>query len=156
MRRGAPPTSEGLLVLLACAALGLAARNTLILGSCLVLVTIRLLRLDGLLHWLMDTGTTFGVFVLILALLAPVADEQIPLRRFVGEIFTRQGAIAVVLAAAGAWLGRYGVDYLKGYPQALVGLIVGSVLGTILLGGIPTGPLILAGLTALLAGILGR
>lgn len=144
------------MVLLACGLLGLVARNPLIFGSCLVLLVLRLLRLDTLLHWVMDSGTNLGVFILVLALLAPVADERIPLRRFVSEIVSRQGLIAIVLATVGAWLGRFGVEYLKGYPQALVGLIVGSIIGTLFLGGIPTGPLILAGLTALLAGIGGR
>lgn len=148
--------TEGLLILLICAAVGLAARNTLIVGSCLVLLALRLLRLDGLLQWFIKAGTSLGVFILVLALLAPVADDRIPLRRFVGELFTRQGAIAVVLAALGALLGRHGVDYLRSDPQALVGLVVGSLLGTIFLGGIPTGPLILAGLTAVLAGLWVR
>ena len=148
--------SQGVLILTLCLAVGLAGRNQLIVASCATLLLLRLAHLDGMLRWVLRSGVNLGVLILIVALLAPLADEQISFRHLLAELGSVQGVLAVVLAAAGAWLGRRGVDYLAAQPQSLVGLIVGSLLGTLLLRGVPTGPLILAGLTALLAGLFGK
>lgn len=145
--------SEGLLILAALAAAGIIGRNRLLIFSALLLLALRLVHADAAVRWLGRSGTNWGVFLMIVALLAPVAADQVGLRRFKEELLSPAGIFAVVLAAAGAYLGRRGIAYLEAEPQILVGLVAGSLLGTLVLRGVPTGPLILAGLTSLLAGL---
>ncbi len=122
-------------------------------------MSLALLRLFGLhtaIRWLDERGTALGIFLLVISLLAPVAGDRLSLRAFARELLRPSGLVGLAIAAAAAYLGRGGVNFLQSYPAALVGLIVGSVLGTIFLGGVPTGPLIAAGVTALLLQALGQ
>jgi uncharacterized membrane protein (DUF441 family) len=130
-------------------------RNGLIAGAALALIGLRLLGLGAAIRWLDHRGTGLGVFLLVLSLLAPVASDRLSLRGFFGELARPSGLVGVAVAAAAAYLGRGGVDFLKAYPAALVGLVVGSLVGTVFLGGVPTGPLIAAGATALLLRLAG-
>jgi uncharacterized membrane protein (DUF441 family) len=150
---GGARVTEGTLILLVLAAAGAIGRNRMLLLASLLLLALRLLRADALVRWIGGGGTNWGVFLMILALLAPIASEDIGLRHFRQEILSPAGIFAILLAAAGAYFGRRGVDYLQAQPQVLVGLVAGSILGTVVLQGVPTGPLILAGLVSLLAGL---
>jgi uncharacterized membrane protein (DUF441 family) len=145
--------TEGSVILAALAVAGAIGRNALMVVCALILLALRLVHADGAIRWLGTNGTNVGVFLMILALLAPVAADEVGLRRFRAELTSPAGVFAILLAAVGAYLGRRGVEYLAAQPQVLVGLVAGSVLGTLLLKGVPTGPLILAGLTSLLAGL---
>jgi uncharacterized membrane protein (DUF441 family) len=145
--------TEGLLILAVLALAGALGRNTMLVAASALLLGLRLVHADGLVRWIGAAGTGWGVFFMILALLAPIARDQIGLRHFRNELLSPAGLLAILLAAAGAYFGRRGVDYLRAEPQILVGLVAGSILGTVFLRGVPTGPLILAGLTSLLAGL---
>jgi uncharacterized membrane protein (DUF441 family) len=147
--------ADAVLILLICVALGLVGRNPVITGAALCLLVLHLARVDFAIRWLDERGTALGIFLLVASLLAPVAAGQLSLRTFVRELLRPSGLVGVVVAAAAAYLGKGGVDFLTVYPAALVGLIVGSVLGTVFLGGVPTGPLIAAGATTLLLQLLG-
>jgi uncharacterized membrane protein (DUF441 family) len=142
-------------ILLGCAALGLLGRNVLIAGAALCLLALHLSRLQFAIRWLDERGTAVGIFLLVTSLLAPVAAGRLSLRAFAAELLRPSGLVGVAVAAVAAYLGRGGVDFLGAYPAALVGLVVGSVIGTIFLRGVPTGPLIAAGLTALCLRVLG-
>jgi uncharacterized membrane protein (DUF441 family) len=142
--------SDGLWILLCCLGLGLLGRNLLIALAAACLALLHLGRVEPLIRWLDERGTAAGIFLLVTSLLAPVAAGRLSLRAFASELLRPSGLIGAAVAAAAAYLGRGGVGFLHAYPAALVGLIVGSVVGTIFFGGVPTGPLIAAGCTALL------
>ncbi len=146
--------NDGLWILLICVGLGLAGRNLLIAGAAACLALLQLGRAEAVIRWLDLRGTALGIFLLVGSLLAPVAAGRLSLRGFTAELLRPSGLIGVAVAAVAAYLGRGGVGFLQSYPAALVGLIVGSFLGTILLRGVPTGPLIAAGTTALLLQLL--
>ena len=142
--------NDAVVVLSICLVLGLIGRNPLIAGASACLLCLALGRLEPAVRWVAANGTTLGVFILLMSLLAPVAAGKVSLRGFGAELLRPSGLIAAGVAAAAAYFGRGGVEYLQTYPAALVGLIAGSVVGTIFLRGVPTGPLIASGVTALL------
>ncbi|MDI3297807.1 MAG: DUF441 family protein [Bacillota bacterium] len=144
---------EPMVILLLLLALGLLARNSLLTGSAAVLILLRLAGADPLLRLLGRYGISAGIFLLILAILVPVADGRISLGHFFGELLRPAGLVAVAVSAAAAYVARGGVELLARQPSVMVGLIVGSIAG-VLVGGVPTGPLIAAGITALLARLL--
>ncbi len=149
-RDGGGALADGLILLLICVALGIAGRNPLIAGAAAVLLLLRLGRVEVAIRFLDQRGTSLGILLLVAGLLAPLAGDRLTMRAFAGELLRPSGWIGLGVAAVAAWFGRNGVDFLHNYPAALVGMIVGSVLGTIFLRGVPTGPLIAAGLTATL------
>ncbi len=158
LRQGLSPdggarVTEGVLILAVLALAGAVGRNAMLVLAALLLLVLRLGRAGGLVRWIGGNGTSWGVFFMILALLAPIASDEIGLRHFMQELLSPAGLFAILLAAAGAYFGRRGVDYLQAQPQVLVGLVAGSILGTVFLRGVPTGPLILAGLVSLIAGL---
>ncbi len=145
--------TEGTLILAVLALAGAVGRNTMLVVAAALLLALRLVQGSARVRWIGGNGTTLGIFFMILALLAPIATDEIGLRHFTQELVSPAGIFAILLAAAGAYFGRRGVDHLQAQPQVLVGLVAGSILGTVFLRGVPTGPLILAGLVSLMAGL---
>ncbi len=147
--------TDAMVILLICVALGWIGKNPLITGAALGLLLLHVARVEFAIRWLDERGTSLGIFLLVTSLMAPVAAGRLSLRAFGGELLRPSGLVGVAIAAAAAYFGRGGVDFLQSYPAALVGLIVGSIIGTIFLKGVPTGPLIAAGVTAILLQTLG-
>ena len=48
------------------------------------------------------------------------------------------------------YMNGKGLDLLKMDPQLIIGLVIGSIVGIVMLRGIPVGPLMAAGITAFL------
>lgn len=134
-------------VLLALVILG---NNNLITGAIITVLLLKWGKADALLRWLNQNGISLGFYVLILTILIPLADNRIGLDKFRQELISPVGLIAVVASAVGTYIAAHGVGFLQDTPEVLVGLVVGSVVGVIFLGGVPNGPLIAAGLTAYL------
>ncbi|MBX5476171.1 MAG: DUF441 domain-containing protein [Clostridia bacterium] len=141
--------SEGTIVLVGVLLLGLMARNAIVAGSACILLLLKLGQADAAFAWLMRYGLTVGYVFLILAVLVPVAMDQLDWRHFFRDLVSVSGLTAVIVSAAGSWVGRFGVRYMDANPQILVALVVGTIVGTALMSGVPTGPIIAAGVTAL-------
>lgn len=141
--------TEGLVLLLAVLALGLLSGNVLIAGAALCLVLLRAGDYGALFPWIARYGFNLGLFLMVLTVLTPIAQERISLARFAGGLTTKTGLATVAVSVATALLARQGIALLHERPDVMVGLLVGGVVG-VLLGGVPTGPLIPAGMVALL------
>lgn len=146
--------TEGYILLLVILAMGLVAGNALISGAAIVLLLMKTGDLEPLFPMVTKYGFSLGLFFMIITILAPLADERITLSRFTGELFSRTGLITVAVSAVSALMAKQGVGFLNERPELLVGLLVGGVFGVIFLGGVPTGPLIPAGLAALVIYLL--
>ena len=60
--------------------------------------------------------------------------------------------ISILVGALVAWLAGKGVPLMGEQPVLVAGLLIGTIIGVSFLGGIPVGPLIAAGILALLLG----
>lgn len=146
--------SEAFIILILIVILGMYSDNIIITGASLLLLFIKVNNLEPVFPYVLRYGFSVGLFLMILTVMVPLSDDRLSLRALLHELLSPSGLASVFLSAASSYLARYGIEYLKGNPETLIGLIVGTVLGTLFLGGIPTGPLIAAGLTAVLAQIL--
>lgn len=146
--------SQGYIILLILLVMGFISNNALVTGASILLLLLKFADIEGAFPLILRYGLNIGLFLLILTVITPVADDRLGLKRLANELMSPSGIASLVLSAASSYLARYGIEYLKGNPETLVGLMVGTMLGTFLLGGIPTGPLIAAGATALLAHLL--
>ena len=60
--------------------------------------------------------------------------------------------ISILVGALVAWLAGKGVPLMSEQPVLVTGLLIGTIIGVSFLGGIPVGPLIAAGILAILVG----
>src|SRR5690625_2670762 len=146
---------EAIVVLLALLLLGAGSGNELIAVSAGILLVLRLVGLWHVIQFLDGHAVELGVIFLVLGLLLPFATGKVTLLSTAGDLFRPAGMISILIGALSAYLATEGLRFLQVQPDALVGLVIGSVLGVYFLDGIPTGPLVAAGLAAALYRLVG-
>ncbi len=141
----------GLLVLLL---LGIWARSNLIAAAAAILLVIRFARLSFLFPMLERRGVELGLLFLTLAMLVPFALGKVTVRDIAKGLLTVPGILAVVGGALATHLNGRGLHLLADNSYLMISLIVGSILGIVLWGGIPVGPLMAAGVTYLMLQVI--
>lgn len=144
------------LCLLALLFLGILGSNHLVSISSAFLLLLRLLGLEGVLPYLEGPGLRVGLTLLVLSILTPLARGRITIEDIRGTITRPQGVAAIVGGIAGAYLGARGLKLLDTHPESITGLVLGTIIGATFFKGIPVGPLVAAGMAALLADLLIR
>lgn len=147
---------EGTFILLVILGAGVVGGNELVTVSAAVTLILQLTGMTEVFHFLDRHGVEVGVIFLMLGLLLPFATERIHLGQTVKDLFSPSGLLAVLVGTAAAYFAAEGVVMLQSHPQMLIGLVIGSVIGVSYFGGIPAGPLVAAGIVALLYKLLPR
>lgn len=150
MAGGKPALEEQRLILLLLLVLGVLAKNALIVVSAGVLLLLQHLRLQALLPILERRAMELGLILLLIAVLAPFAAGKVGWPDIRRALSSTPGLAAVAGGILAAVLSGRGVELLELQPEVIVGLVVGSILGVLVFGGIPVGPLAAAGFAALL------
>ncbi|WP_226100101.1 DUF441 domain-containing protein [Dickeya oryzae] len=141
-----------LLILLALAALGIISQNMTVTLAILFLVVVRITPLNHYFPWVEKYGLSFGVLVLTIGVMAPIASGKISAGDVFASFLHWKSLLAVAIGIAVSWLGGRGVTLMSNQPSVVAGLLVGNVMGVALFRGVPVGPLIAAGLLSLLIG----
>jgi uncharacterized membrane protein (DUF441 family) len=141
---------NGNILLLILIIIGLAGRSHIITTAACVLLVVKLLSLDRYLPTIERRGLEMGLLFLTMGVLVPFASGKITFKDISSVVLSLPGAIALLGGAIAAYMNGRGLDMLKLEPQIIVGLVIGSIFGIVFLRGIPVGPLMAAGLTALL------
>ncbi|NKI73630.1 DUF441 domain-containing protein [Dickeya sp. CFBP 2040] len=141
-----------LLILLALAALGIISQNMTVTLAILLLLVVRITPLTHYFPWVEKYGLSFGVLVLTIGVMAPIASGKISASDVFSSFLHWRSLLAVVIGIAVSWLGGRGVVLMSNQPSVVAGLLVGTVMGVALFRGVPVGPLIAAGLLSLLVG----
>lgn len=136
--------------LIALLILGLAARSSLVAGAAAVLLTLRFAKLTVLLPRLERRGVEIGLLFLTIAMLVPFAMGRVNLADIKKSFLTVPGILAIMGGAVATRINGQGLRMLNHESHLMISLIVGSILGIVLFGGIPVGPLMAAGVTYLL------
>ncbi|MCO7260858.1 DUF441 domain-containing protein [Dickeya zeae] len=141
-----------LLILLALAALGIISQNMTVTLAILFLVVVRITPLNHYFPWVEKYGLSFGILVLTIGVMAPIASGKISASDVFASFLHWKSLLAVAIGIAVSWLGGRGVVLMSNQPSVVAGLLVGTVMGVALFRGVPVGPLIAAGLLSLLIG----
>lgn len=128
---------------------GLLGGNDLVAAASAVVLVARLLAHPGVFQFLEAYATQLGITFLLIGLLLPFATGQMGLAAAARSLATSRGVVAIGIGALGAYLAAEGISLLHTRPEVMVGIVFGSVLGVSFLGGIPAGPLVAAGLAAM-------
>jgi len=137
-------------VLLGLFLLGSLSRNDQTAVAAALLLLLSLAGWRDMLQFLDAHAVDLGIIFLVIGLLLPFATGKVTLAETLGGLLRPAGMIAIAIGALSAHLAAEGLEFLRLQPEALVGLVIGSVIGVYFLGGIPTGPLVAAGLAAAL------
>jgi uncharacterized membrane protein (DUF441 family) len=129
--------------------IGLIGRSPIITTASCVLLIIKLIHLERYLPTIERRGLELGLLFLTLAVLVPFANEKIQIRDMIQVFTSWPGILALLGGAVATYMNSKGLHVLKTDPQLIVGLVIGSIFGIIFLRGIPVGPLMAAGITAL-------
>ncbi len=140
----------GELILVGLIVIGLIGRSPIIATAACVLLAVKLLHLSRFLPSIERRGLELGLLFLTLSVLVPFASGKVQMKELIAAFNTWPGWLALIGGAAAAYMNAKGLDLLKLDPQMVVGLVIGSIFGIIFLRGIPVGPLMAAGITAIL------
>ncbi|MDF2660479.1 MAG: rane protein, partial [Paenibacillus sp.] len=118
-------------------------------AACILLI-VKLIHLERFLPSIERRGLELGLLFLTMGVLVPFASDRISTKDIMAVFTSWPGVIALLGGAIATYMNGKGLDLLKVDPQLIVGLVIGSIFGIIFMRGIPVGPLMAAGITALL------
>lgn len=136
-----------LLILLAC---GVLSHNNTIIIAVGVLLVLKVLPISQpLLPYLEKYGLYWGVILLTIGVLSPIATGKISGEMVLKSFLSWRSLLAIAVGVLVAWLGGRGVKLMTIEPNVVAGLLIGTVAGVAFLRGVPVGPLIAAGILSL-------
>lgn len=136
--------------------IGLITKNNLLGAAAAIVFFVDLMRLDRFFPLIHSRGLEAGVLFLTIALLVPFANGQLTMRNLASSLFSPIGVLAVMGGILGAYLNSQGLDLIAVEPSIIPGILIGVVVSVAFFGGVSVGPIMAAGITALLARILIR
>lgn len=139
------------LLLVVLIVLGLVSQNSAVTISAAVLLIMQQTLLSKYLPFVDQYGLKIGIIILTIGVLAPLVSGRISLPEL-AQILNWKMALAIAAGILVAWLGGRGVGLMSGQPILVTGLLIGTIIGVALLGGVPVGPLIAAGIISLVVG----
>ncbi|OKO90816.1 DUF441 domain-containing protein [Geobacillus proteiniphilus] len=139
--------NEPVLFLLLLLALGLLAKNKSLIVAVVVLVAIKLVGLDQkVLPIIQSKGINWGVTVITIAVLAPIASGEIGFKQLVGSLQSLSAWVALASGIFVALIAKEGVAMLANDPHMTAALVFGTIIAVSLFHGVAVGPLIGAGI----------
>lgn len=141
---------HGELVLIILIVIGIIGRSNILATAASLLLIMKLIHLERFFPAVERRGLEFGLLLLMMAVLVPFATEKISWKDLLTMFMTPAGILALVGGALATYLNGKGLSLLQAEPQLIVGLVLGSIVGILLLKGIPVGPLMAAGITVAL------
>lgn len=140
------------LLLLFLAALGLFSNNTTVSIAMIVLLLLRITNLHQTFPWIEKYGLTVGIIILTIGVMSPIASGKITMETVLHSFIHWKSLLAVAVGMLVAFLGGRGAALMSSQPTVVAGLLIGTILGVALFGGVPVGPLIAAGILSLIIG----
>jgi len=141
-----------LLIILVLSVLG---NNTSVSIAALVLLLIKMLGFDTWFPFIESHGISFGITILTLGVLTPIAQGRISASGMLEAFKTPIGLVAIVVGIVVARVAAQGVPFMNGTPEAVTALIVGTIIGVCFFQGLAVGPLIAGGMVSLIISALG-
>ncbi|URM33848.1 DUF441 domain-containing protein [Cytobacillus firmus] len=139
--------SQSLIFLFLLLGIGLIAKNQSLIIAVFVLIILKAVGLDSkAFSFLQSKGINWGVTIITIAVLAPIASGEIGFRDLGGAFKSPYAWVALVSGIAVALLAKGGIVLLAEDPHITTALVLGTILAVSLFKGIAVGPLIGAGI----------
>jgi uncharacterized membrane protein (DUF441 family) len=139
--------SQPLVFLLLLLAIGYFAKNTSLIVAVLCLLVLRIAGFESKsFAFLQAKGINWGVTIITIAVLAPIASGEIGLKDLSAAFKSPFAWIALISGMLVALLAKGGVSLLADDPHITAALVLGTILAVSLFKGVAVGPLIGAGI----------
>ena len=139
--------NQSVLFLFIFLAIGLLAKNQSLTIAVMVLLLIKWTPLnEKLFSYLQQKGINFGVTIITIAVLVPIASGEIGFRQLTEAIKSYYAWIALASGIAVALLAKGGLSLLASDPHITTALVLGTVIAVALFNGVAVGPLVGAGI----------
>ena len=138
------------LILLIVLGLGCISHNMSIIVSSAFLIILKVTPLHLFLPYISKNSLNWGVIILTIGVLAPIATGAVDGQKALKSFLNFRSLIAIIIGVLVAWIAGRGVKVMTTEPDVLIALMIGTISGVIFLKGLPVGPLIAAGLFALI------
>ena len=127
--------------------IALLVKNQSLIIAVLVLLVLKLAGADSKLFTLLQgKGINWGVTVITIAVLAPIASGDVGFKELSAAFKSPYAWIALLSGIAVALLAKGGVSLLADDPHITTALVFGTILAVTLFKGVAVGPLIGAGI----------
>ena len=136
--------------------IALLTKNNLLGAAAAIVFFLDLMRLNRFFPLIQSRGLEAGLLLLTIALLVPLATGQLTMKNMSSALFSPIGLLAIIGGIMGAYLNSQGLDLLAVEPSIIPGILIGVMVSVFFFGGVSVGPIMAAGITALLARILMR
>ncbi|WP_370221774.1 DUF441 domain-containing protein [Cytobacillus sp.] len=139
--------SQPLIFLFLLLGIGVIAKNQSLIIAVFVLIVLKAAGLDSkAFSFLQSKGINWGVTIITIAVLAPIASGEIGFRDLGGAFRSPYAWVALVSGIAVALLAKGGIVLLAEDPHITTALVLGTILAVSLFKGVAVGPLIGAGI----------
>ncbi|CAM3962743.1 DUF441 domain-containing protein [Mesobacillus thioparans] len=138
---------EPMLFLITLLVIAFVAKNQSLIIAVLVLLVMKIAGFEAKTFSLLQgKGINWGVTVITIAVLAPIASGDIGFKDLSGAFKSPFAWIALISGMAVALLAKGGVTLLAEDPHITTALVLGTILAVSLFKGVAVGPLIGAGI----------
>lgn len=134
--------------------IGVLTKNNLLAAASAIVMVVGLLNLQRFLPILERRGVEIGLLFLTMSILTPFASGKVTVGKLWESLWSPIGLLAVVGGIIGSYLNGQGLDMVSVQPDVIPGILVGVIMGVSFFGGIPVGPIMAAGVTAVLVALL--
>lgn len=147
---------ESILPLLIVFTIALLTRNNLLAAAAAIVFFLDLMRLQRFFPLIENRGLEGGLLLLTISLLLPLASGKVNLKSLLNSLLSPLGILAIIGGLCGAYLNSQGIDLLDVEPNIIPGILLGIIISVFFFGGASVGPIMAAGITALLARLFIR
>lgn len=139
--------SQSLIFLILLLGIGVIAKNQSLIIAVFVLIVLKAAGLDSkAFSFLQSKGINWGVTIITIAVLAPIASGEIGFRDLGGAFKSPYAWVALLSGIAVALLAKGGIVLLAEDPHITTALVLGTILAVSIFKGVAVGPLIGAGI----------
>ncbi|MTI61428.1 MAG: DUF441 domain-containing protein [Firmicutes bacterium] len=130
--------------------LGFLAQSRVVILTGFSLLLLIELELERVFSFLANKGIEIGLIFLLLAILSPLLKETLDWKEIKSVLMSWQGIIGIAAGLLATQFNGMGLQLLSEKPHLILGIITGSLLGILIFDGIPVGPLMAAGIAAVI------
>lgn len=130
--------------------------QSLQIASVVVLICKLFPQSSKLMQLVQDKGISWGVTVISVAILMPIALGQIGFKDLLNAFKSPAGYVGVACGILVAILSKKGVHFLAASPEMTVALVLGTILGVVIFKGIAAGPVIASGMSYCIVTLLAN
>ncbi len=134
----------------------LLTKNNLLAAAAAIVFFLDLMRLHRFFPMIQSRGLEGGLLLLTIALLVPFSTGQVTVKSLFTSLWSPLGVFSIVGGLVGAYLNSQGLDLVAVEPTIVPGILIGVIISVFFFGGVSVGPIMAAGITALLVRIFLR